>query len=230
MNAPNTQEQLLSDGSVDLPPPEPPHMIVRVTSIALRMIFPFMAQQDIRYYMNGINIRPLEDGGAMLIATDGRRFVVVRDPNGFAESEIIVAVSKDMIRHATNVKYTLDVMSNGTAVISDEVAMPLFIQPGNSLIEGNFPRIERVASRIGYIEGISGAVNPHYLADALAIAKGQSGSIRFFDKDDDSPLMFALSGTGELECFGGIMKMRDSLYALPTWFPEPGEVNTLDDI
>lgn len=47
------------------------------------------------------------------------------------------------------------------------------------------------------------------------------GSIRFFTKDADSPLMFVVGGLGDLEVFGGIMKMRDSFEQLPQWFPKP---------
>lgn len=229
MNAPATPEQLAIEGTADASS-DAPHMIARISAAAVKMVFPFVAQQDIRFYLNGINIRPLEDGSVMVVATDGHRYVVVRDPHGYAEKEIIVSISKDALKHATNAKHTLDVMSNGNAILSGEVAQPLFIQPGNSLIEADFPRIERVASTIGYKEGISGAVNPRYLHDALSIGKSFGESIRFFTRDNDSPLTFVLGGIGELECFGGIMKMRESFDALPTWFPAPGEVETLADI
>jgi DNA polymerase III sliding clamp (beta) subunit (PCNA family) len=225
MNAP---EQVSLEG---IPEQEPAaHMIARVSAVAVKLVFPFAAVQDIRYYLNGINIRPLEDGTVMIVATNGHRYIVVRDPNGFAEREIIVSISKDALKHATNAKHTLDVMSNGSAMFSGDVAQPLFIQPGNSIIEADFPRIERVASTLGYKEGIAGAVNPTYLADALAIAKSFGNSIRFFTRDGDSPLNFVLGGLGDLECFGGIMKLRDSFDALPAWFPIPGEVETLADV
>lgn len=229
MNAPNTPEQLAIEGAAEVAQ-DAPHMIARVTAVAVRMVFPFVPQQDIRYYLNGINIRPLEDGSVMVVATDGHRYVVVRDPRGYAEKEIIVALDKDALKHATNAKHTLDVMSNGAAQISDEVAQPLFIQPGNSLLDAVFPRIERIASTTGYREGISGAVNPRYLSDALSIAKNFGESIRFFTRDNDGPLTFVLGGLGELECFGGIMKMRESFESLPAWFPAPGEVATLADV
>jgi len=227
VNAQAAPEQIALEG---VEPAEAPHLICRITAVAVKMVFPFVAKQDIRYYLNGINIRPLEDGSVMVVATDGHRYVVVRDPNGFAEREVIVNIDKDALKHATNAKHTLDVMSNGSAILSGEVAQPLFIQPGNALVEADFPRIERVASVIGYKEGISGAINPQYLADALEIGKRFGGSIRFFNRDADSPLAFVLGGIGELECFGGIMKMREEFDALPTWFPLPGPVETLADI
>jgi len=194
-------------------------MIARVNATAIKVAFSFMAQNDIRYYLNGINIRPLEDDTVMIVATDGHRYVVIRDQHGYAESEIIVSIKKDALK-SCNAKATLDVMSNGSAMVNDEAGQPQFIQPGKSLIEGTFPRIENVASAIGYSEGISGAINPAYLKDALMI--GQFfGSIRFFTRDADSPLMFVVGGLGDLEVFGGIMKMRDSFEQLPAWFPKP---------
>ena len=227
MSATTKQEQASIEG---IPEEELSHMIARISAVAVKLVFPFVAQQDIRYYLNGINIRPLEDGSAMVVATDGHRYIVVRDPHGYVEKEVIVNISKDALKHATNAKHTLDVMSNGAAMISGDVAQPLFIQPGNSLVEATFPRIERVASMIGQKEGINGAVNPRYLADALAIGKSFGNSIRFFTRDSDSPLTFVLGGLGDLECFGGIMKLRDSFEALPAWFPKPGEVETLADV
>ena len=221
MNAITDQEQLSIDGipAAEVKPIEAPHMIARVNAMAIKIAAPFMAHDDIRYYLNGINIRPLEDGTAMIVATDGHRYVVIHDQNGYAESEIICAVKKDALK-SCNSKSTFDVMSNGNALVNDEAGVPTFIQPGNSLIEADFPRIENVASTLGYSEGISGAINPTYLKDALAVGQ-HFGSIRFFTKDADSALLFVVGAMPDLEVFGGIMKMRDSFEQLPTWFPKP---------
>lgn len=219
MNAPAKPEQFAIEGTEVEAANVPPHMIARVNSMAIKVASPFMAKDDIRYYLNGINIRPLEDGSVMLVATDGHRYVVVRDEHGYCEREIIAAVSKDGLKHAGG-ENTFDVMSNGEAKVLDKVAMPLFIQPGNSIIDGAFPRIENVASTLGYSEGIAGTVNPKYLADALKIGE-YFKTIRFFTKDADSALLFVVGGIPDLEIFGGIMKIRDSFDTLPTWFPKP---------
>lgn len=207
---------------------ERPSMIARVNALAMKLVFPFIAKDDIRVYLCGANIRPLEVGGVMIVATDGHRYIVVRDPNGYAEHELIVAVQKDGLKHLGS-KHSFDVLSNGHAMILDDVAAPLFIQPGRSMIDGDFPRIENVASTLGYKEGVNGAVNPRYLADALDLSD-QFGSIRFFTRDADSPLMFVYGGVLDLECFGGIMKLRDSFEALPAWFPTRGEPTTLAEV
>lgn len=198
---------------------DPAHMIARVNSMAIKVAFPFAAKDDIRYYLNGINIRPLDDGSAMLVATDGHRYVVVRDQIGYCEKEITVRISKDGLKHA-GAKNTFDVMSNGDAKFLDAVASPLFLQAGNSLIDGDFPRIENVATTAGYTEGISGAVDPKYLTDALKIGD-YFKTIRFFSRDADSALLFVAGGIADLEIFGGIMKVAGNFETLPTWFPKP---------
>jgi hypothetical protein len=223
----NEQSTFAGMGDDDL---GPGHMIARVSAAAIKLVFPFAATQDIRYYLNGVNIRPLEDDTVMVVASDGHRIIVVRDPNGYAEREMIVRVDKDALKHAANAKHTFDVMSNGMAMFSGEVAQPLFIQPGNSLIDGNFPRVERIINTIGYREGIHGPVNPSYLSDALVIAKSFGNSIRFFTRDADSPLNFVLGGLGDLECFGGIMKLKDNFDVLPRWFPLPGVPDHLGEV
>lgn len=198
-------------------------LICRVNSVAIKAAFPFIAENDVRFYLSGVNIRPLDDGSVMVVATDGHRFIIVRDPKGYAETEVIASISKDAIKHA-GPTVTLDVMNNGSAVWNDAAMQPVFVQPGKSIIDGDFPRIESVVDCTGYIEGISGAVNMNFLADALKIKIGtKSPAIRFFSRDEDSPLLFTMAGIGEVEVIGGIMKMREQTDWLPTWLPERGE-------
>ena len=218
MNAPD-QADLLQ------PPPineEPNHLIARVNSVAIKAAFPFIAQDDVRYYLCGVNIRPLDDGSIMVVATDGHRFIIIRDPAGYAEKECVVSVSKDAIKHA-DAMVTFDVMSDGSAMWNDKSTAPLFIQPGRSIIDGVFPRIESVVNTIGYEEGIRGAININYLGDVLKIKIGtKAPAVRFFSSDDGAPLLFLLAGIGEIEVFGGIMKMADATDWLPRWLPKAG--------
>lgn len=218
MNAPD-QADLLQ------PPPineEPNHLIARVNSVAIKAAFPFIAQDDVRYYLCGVNIRPLDDGSIMVVATDGHRFIIIRDPAGYAEKECVVSVSKDAIKHA-DAMVTFDVMSDGSAMWNDKSTDPLFIQPGRSIIDGVFLRIESVVNTIGYEEGIRGAINMNYLGDVLKIKIGtKAPAVRFFSSDDGAPLLFLLAGIGEIEAFGGIMKMADATDWLPRWLPETG--------
>lgn len=209
-------------GDDDSNPNEPPHMVARINAIAAKIVFPFIAQKDVRIYLCGLNIRPLQpDGGVMITASDGARLIVVRDPDGWVDRELIVAVSKDGLKHAL-ADGEFVVMSNGSAWFQDDIAQPLFIQPGNSVIDGQYPRFEGVLHlRAGYLEGIYGTVNADYLRDALAVDTGGSvPTIRFWTGlDESSPLLFKVDQVSGLEAVGAIMKMREERSDLPTWIP-----------
>lgn len=40
--------------------------------------------EETRYYLHGVRVEPIEGGGAMMIATDGRVMMVAEDPKGIA--------------------------------------------------------------------------------------------------------------------------------------------------
>lgn len=219
------QTSLLEDSS------KPATMLARINSICVKALFPFVATEDVRLYLCGINLRPLDEGGVMITATNGHMIGCMRDPEGYAEKELIVSVNKDGMKHC-QIKHTFDVMSNGAVMVSDEHANPLFLQPGNSLMyegDGNpYPRIEKVATLNGYNEGLRATLNPQYLEAALKFGK-HFGAIRFFSASQDAgkPVMFTLSAIGELEAFGAIMPMAEGVSTLPTWLPKP-DFSTLD--
>ena len=198
------------------------HMVVQINALVPKIVWPFMAKNDVRLYMNGLNLRPLGDDGAMIVASDGRRVVVVRDPDGFVGRELTVSFHKDGLKHCTD-RHQFVVMSDGTSWIQDEAGAPLFIQPGNVRIDGDYPRVEHVLRFDGYREGIFGDVNPVYLREAVQIQSGsESQAIRFWSRpDNESPLLFTIDQVNGIETCGAIAKMRQTAGALPSWIPEP---------
>lgn len=60
-----------------------------------------VSTEDTRYYLNGVNVEPCPDGGAILVSTDGSRMLVLRDIAGVVRGTGIVQLSKDMIRALT---------------------------------------------------------------------------------------------------------------------------------
>jgi hypothetical protein len=212
-----------------MPPPPESHIIASVKALAVKIVHPFAAVKDIRYYLCGVNIRPLPGRGAMLVATDGHRFIIVRDENATVERELTIRVHKDALKYLNLSTNSLEVLSTGEAKVHDENGIAVYLQPGNCIIDGHeFPRIENVVNLAGYVEGISGGMNPAYLAAALEVGDFFAG-VRFFTRDADSPLLFVYSGIG-LDCFGGIMKLRDSFESLPSWFPERTAPRTLAEV
>lgn len=58
-------------------------------------LLPFVCQEDTRYYLQGINVKPHKEGGIILAATDGHTLGCIWDKNGTANGEYIIRADKE---------------------------------------------------------------------------------------------------------------------------------------
>lgn len=63
----------------------------------LRLANLFRSTEETRYYLNGIFIDPLPDGGVRLSATDGHRLCMFRDDAGFTSAPCIAMLPKSAL-------------------------------------------------------------------------------------------------------------------------------------
>lgn len=216
----NKQESLIEE--LPKAPADPGKLICQINSLALKIASAFVPKADSRPYLLGINIRPLSGygyDGVLVTAMDGKKIVVIRDAEGWTDKELIVKPSKEGLSHAS-ANVTFNVMSSGSSSYMDEDLEPVYIQPRNCLLEGDYPRYENVISLTGhYREGISGAINPSHLRSVLKIDVG--GYVRFYSRHNDahSPLVFKFADVAGLEIIGAMQKEQDSFDLLPEWFP-----------
>lgn len=61
------------------------------------------SKEEMRYYLNGVLIEPCPEGGALLVATDGRRMLAFRDPDAHVTESAVVSLTNDMTK-ALNAK------------------------------------------------------------------------------------------------------------------------------
>lgn len=73
-------------------------ILARVNPRYFAAINLFQANNDVRYYLNGVYIEPHPDQGAIIVATNGHVIGVMHDPDGFCAKPIIVGdISKPLI-------------------------------------------------------------------------------------------------------------------------------------
>lgn len=78
-------------------------ILARVKPKYFAAIHLFAANNDIRYYLNGVRIEPHPEQGAIIVATNGHIMAVVHDPDGYcAEPMIVGDVSKQLISACTS--------------------------------------------------------------------------------------------------------------------------------
>lgn len=164
------------------------HDTLVLTAKFLPIVAHFVAQCDIRYYLNGINVRPLAGGGVTICATNGHILGVYRDLAGVCSQEVTLSFgSKVMAACAEQIDdERVVVLRHGRLTVLDQCGNEVCIQAGNPVIDSQtaFPRFETVVPaaedlRPGLVSCVSGTLLKK-LARAAASARKAltSNSIR----------------------------------------------------
>ncbi len=178
----------------------------------LKMLFSFMAKGDVRYYLNAICIEPHEDGGAILIATDGSAMLLIRDTSAKCAERTVFTISRDSIKFS----YKLDAIcyvdqKGGRLKISDKIG-ELYLQPNSCIVDGSkYPNWKKVVPNFSELKDVvSGCVSIH-LIDRLKVATDSArrfSPIRFWTIGvEAAPIVVQFSAVPE--AFALLMPCRD---------------------
>ena len=103
---------------------------------------------DVRFYLKGVCIKPIDTGGVAIIATDGHRCVFYFDPEGFVEDEIIIStLEEDGIDFFRQARKAPKVFDREPLVLTRETATGVLETYNDTTgqrftlmaIDGNFP-------------------------------------------------------------------------------------------
>jgi hypothetical protein len=185
----------------------PESAIVSVDADLVRAALPFAGKNDVRYYLNGVCIRPADDGGALIIATNGTVMVCIRDEAGRADKPRIVPLQDRDARHMKR-GHKLCMGEDQRAWVHDTGMRVQWICPDLE-IDGKYPDAFGLLAPLDeYAEGLVGVYNPKLLDLIRKGARGRYGAVRFFHRRDagsNSAALFSFGPTG----FGILMPMRD---------------------
>lgn len=220
-----------------------------VSADLVRRVQIAVSTEETRFYLNGFHVEPCAEGGAILVATDGTKMLVFRDPDGVVFGSGIVKLSPTALKALKPGKgEALDrllVVSGDRAAIifgndveraelislahSPDASVAAY-QPAGSLIDGSFPEWRRVLPH-GESQPVTATFNAAFvqdLAQALAPASYRKSYVTLVGKGSDMAdaakgphMMFA---PAPLQGFGVIMPERDerpSQGAAPSWTSSP---------
>lgn len=204
------------------------HANLRLTAKLLPIVAPFMAKQDIRYYLNGINVRPHKDGGAIITATNGHALGAIHDRRAVCEHEVILRLDARLQQACAGRAADREVvMISGRLAVIESSGVEVYIQAENPEIEGSFPRYERVIPKVEQLRpGLLGTYGAAVLAPAekaaLAAAKNHSlryNGLQFFNVEGNADACCVFRLPVEPDFVGVLMPMRANAFksAAPTW-------------
>ena len=181
----------------------------------LEVLKPFMATSDIRFYLNGLQVKPHLEG-VLICATDGHKLAVVYDKTGFAEKEMIIPVSSEMFSFAkkkfkTAARLHIQTTENESAfeVVQSLVSTKMFLgkkptataevdfDPENPeprmicfseivfLIDGSYPDWKNVIPDVSKLEPVSN--NDSFNGKYISAIKNMNAA-RTTQKPEDNPV------------------------------------------
>lgn len=208
--------------------------IVRFNASFLEPIYRFVAKNDVRYYLCGINVKPAAEGGVILSATDGHTAIMARDPNGYAFREVTLSVDRSLVRAAkTKGAECFLATRDGLGMVlsipfeGNDAArlVPSAMAIGKAVsVGGQFPDfIGRVIPEKMPDNHTSFAINPDYLARFVncfqAMKKGSGKQVKERDigiiivpPSDANTVVRICTNLDGLQAVGVIMPMRNDIW------------------
>jgi hypothetical protein len=136
----------------------------------------FMAKNDVRYYLNGFNIKPHPKGGVILSATNGHVLVTIHDELGFSDGEYIMPLTKRFVSEAKKGRIlpSQSILGDGNQMIITCISLyeteefildettGLYSEFANK-IDGKYPDLGATFSRVDLCKTSSVGVNPELL-------------------------------------------------------------------
>ena len=178
----------------------------------------FASKDMYRYYLNGVLIEPDPLGGVFLVATDGHRMVVFRDPEGMTDKPHILPVSKRLFNACK-----FSAKAGERELIADGDLIHLYEKQNEDEpdaridvsiyceIDGTFPDWRRAFQEIKVgMQGVSDSVNHTLLAAFSSMIKAAYGT-----KADALPIRLVQFGPAPMlilheqrDWFGLLMPLR----------------------
>lgn len=217
-------------------------ILARVNPRYFAAINLFQANNDARYYLNGVYIEPHPEQGAIIVATNGHILGIMHDPDGFCARPIIVGdITKPLISACRSKGMVKGMpptdlyISDGGAVVDCGDIWTGKIEPFSknvmhlsriTLIDGVYPKWRNVLPTDIGTAPPTMLVQCQYLAlfESLVKTLGMQRSyegIRLQCRDDGRSVVVRMGDTELSERFVAvIMQLRDSAppkTILPDW-------------
>jgi hypothetical protein len=189
--------------------------MINVNALMFRIAAECQSTEETRYYLNGVYVHPHPDEGALLVATDGHRLIVIHDKTGKCSKPGIVAIDKKVLGnklfHSDGDDACITVDDEGIASVG------VFRGQKTSLIDGTFPDYARVVLPVLELAKLQkyapASFNQSYVSAFGKVASmfggDKSASMRLVSFTEMDP---ALIRFGSIDhAFGILMPMRSGI-------------------
>ena len=200
---------------------------------------------DGRWYLHGVHLEPAPNGGVLLVATDGRALIALRDAGGYASERVIIRLNPSMLKACT-IKSDPVVLGKGIAMrrivaVRDQKAAvgwsavecepaeslshidepretTLALQWCHTIIDGTFPDWRRIIGKPNPDSGVADIGFPVIQPVLKALTDKSFTAFRLVrgaEGQHGAHFIFVENVDG----FGVVMPMRSGIkVSVPEWF------------
>lgn len=196
-------------------------------------VLPFRANNDVRFYLNGICVEPHDDG-CLLAATNGHWLAVMHSKAARVDKRRILTMSNDFekaLKRASDKRHDASVLvsdEGAHAILTSMSEGELYVEPGKSFIDGKFPEWRKVVPPIDKLApGLVAPLQSKYISMLHKASTTQMyNGIKFWHTADNPDQGAVLARYGECaELVVVIMPLREiSIGEWPSWMSTPAAV------
>ncbi len=210
-------------------------------------VYTAVSAEESRYYLNGVKVEPCPLGGALLIATDGHKMLVLRDAVAVVNETAIVRLSPAMLKACRAKAVKRGVYGERFLIVDEQRAAVALTaipenrgdlldlarnpnhevecyQPAGTLIDASYPDWRRVVPN-GQVQAVAAAFNSEYVSavsKALCTCRAPVATLqgRGGSIGDAANAPHAVYGDGTVPGFGVLMPIRSkplTEHELPYW-------------
>lgn len=201
--------------------------IVEVPAQDLARVLPFRSTDDVRYYLNGVLVEPIDGGGCMLVATNGHWIAMIHSQDASTDKSRILHVSPAMeeaVREAARDSLAKATIESESSRIVLAGSYERYIEPGAPFIEGKFPIWRKIIPPVEFLQpGLIAPLQSRYISALHKAAdKDHYSGVKFWH-DSRNPLktssVVRYSGCPDLiVLIMPLMRFEEKSCEWPAWF------------
>jgi len=204
--------------------------LVVIPASDLLTVMPYRADEgDVRYYLAGIVIEPVESGGCMLVASDGHTMGVIFSKEARCDKARILNVSREFHRAMRDDGFTDDLRvkvkdGNSRATLHGCDGTERFVMPGDPFIDGKIIEWRKVIPPLEHLKpGSPAQLAARYLARlGRSVLEQRRNGVTFWqDERDPKTRVVVVRYEYIPELVVLIMPLRQDVETTwPAWYPK----------
>jgi hypothetical protein len=193
--------------------------MIKVNAKYVKALYPFKADKDVRYYLEGIHISPHQAGGAVLRAMNGHVAGIIYDKSAVCDESILLKLNRSALQHCTSREGDRFLVVDGKrASICDKANKEYYLQPNDCRLDGKYPSFDKLIPD-NLVPGAPSQYSPEYFEILSNRLGSRYSALSFFHLPDSPRSALIVRNSAMPELIALLMPMKmEAIESVPAWW------------